>query len=301
MSEETLDGAVGDVDSTRVGAGRTRRWWVLVAVAVGVVLLMLLVGVITDAQLDEAVKGGIEEQGSRALGRSVIVGGAEVALLSGEGVIRDLKIRNADGFQEEFFLEVDAAKVRLDPWSMIGDEHPVHIEEIAIEGAEVVVEARLFETNLQTLRRHLADARSEREGNSLSRRKVVIDELRLTKTKVRLVLAGRGLAANRTVVLPEIELRDLGGEGGVEPQALVGEIFDGIAEQAWAAASKSSGAWQRLADLLRRRREGRGEADEPAGSARTKAFREAGKGLIDAWRERARDALQRPADEANTD
>lgn len=118
-------------------------------ILISLVLLVIIgVGVVFFA-FDSIVKGGIETAGSRVLQTPVTVSSVGVSPLSGNGGIRELRIRNPEGFNEPYAMELGGLDVGVDVGSVFSDV--VVIDHIVIDNPVITYETRIRTDNIRTL------------------------------------------------------------------------------------------------------------------------------------------------------
>lgn len=217
------------------------------------IILMVGGGLLATWRLDAVVASGVERQGSRVMGTPVEVDEVELSLFSGEGIMRGVEVRNPAGFREENIFSVEEVQLALSPLSVLSGGHPVHVRELTVQGAEIDFEAKLLDTNIGQLRRHLDSTRRHRSGEARSEVLLRVDRLSLRESTVHLVFNAPGRFVERTVTIPDIEFQNLGGEAGLPPRDLATVVAQKVADQVWTAAVKSPGPWKGLRDDVRQR------------------------------------------------
>lgn len=202
----------------------------LVALAVlAGIAVFLLVG-----NLDKIIKGALEGVGSELLGTQVAVEGVELELKSGAGQISGLSIANPSGYQDKNAFQMDSIRLGLDLGSLGGQ--PILINELTIQSPIIELEAKEDgSSNLQTLLDNIeknsasADkkaAETQPEAGGTEKGEPVrlkFKTLSITGVTVNAMVPGR---EPETVVIPDIVMKDVGGETGITP-AEVGQIILG--------------------------------------------------------------------------
>ncbi|MCG8591796.1 MAG: hypothetical protein MJE66_21070 [Proteobacteria bacterium] len=191
-----------------------------------VVALLLIAGGVYFAltNLDGLVARLIEEEGSRALGTSVRVGGVQLDLAAGRGTVTALQVRNPDGFSDADLFALDGITLDIDLESLGGD--PIVIDELRIRDPRVH-----FEVNA-TGRNNLS-ALGSGAGGSASSEGAGGDEAAPTRLRIRRLRFedGRITALDDAISnerlelkLASFELRDVGGRRGATPAELGARI-----------------------------------------------------------------------------
>ena len=212
---------------------------------VGLLLLLIVVaGVGVIFLSDTLVKNGIEKGGETALGVPTRVGDIHLSLLGGEATMTNLNIANPPGFSAAQFLELGHADMALSLNSLLSDK--VIIPRIEIRGIRVNLEQRDGRNNVNPLlerARHLAGDKDPSTEPSPARsrddgKKYVISHFSLDNVQVNANLDVLGQSSSLNLVLPKIELRNLGEE---EQGLTMPELIERIVQVILATAQKSSG------------------------------------------------------------
>jgi hypothetical protein len=193
--------------------------------------------------LDKTVKYGVELVGPQIIGVPVALEDVDISVLTGSGEITNLAIENPDGFDTEFLVKVDRARLDVDLKTLLSNK--IVIEELIVEGPEFAYEMSRKGSNvskiLENLKRGEKDDAEKgpvgEQGKKSSGKKIQINLFRITDAKVRL--------QSDAVVLPmpDIELKDIGKESdGVSPAEAAAEIFSEVSSNIVNAASNIGGA-----------------------------------------------------------
>jgi len=142
---------------------------------------------------------------------------------------------------------LDQSRLSLRPGSLLTDK--VVIDEIIVEGPEIILEGGLKENNLTALQKNVNDAvggggaspketaQPAPEGGA--QMKLQVNHFRLAGAKVHLrlaVLAGK----NVTITAPDVELKDLGtGPEGITAGELVKRSLNALTGEILTAAASS--------------------------------------------------------------
>lgn len=242
--------------------------------------LLFVVLVIIGTSLNGIVKTGVQTLGPEIMGVPVTLDEADLSLLSGEGQLTGLLVKNPQGFHTARALYLEDIRIRLDQKSLLTDT--VIIEEVVIDGPEITYEGTLSGSNLSKIQENVEayaasgsggnvpDATSERAGTQ--EKKVQINHFILKNVQIKLsatVLQGQAL----TIPLPNLHLRDIGkASGGATLQQVSSQIFEAIYAAITEAVSDSD-------QLVERRMEQVEESVKELKGVAEKAASEVLKGL----------------------
>lgn len=201
-------------------------------ILISVVFLLLLVGGGLFFYLDSIVKSSIEIVGSSVLGTAVTVDSVSISPLSGQGTISGLRVENPEGFDSQYAFELDSVLVSIDVNSVFTDA--AEIESIIIMQPIVTYETKITTDNIRTLLDNLSEGEvtsSDPEVTDDSAQQIVIREFRMVDSQLNFVSS----LVSAPITLADIEIRDIGAEGGtasaanavrVVLQELIGSILD---------------------------------------------------------------------------
>jgi hypothetical protein len=208
----------------------------ILAAGVAVVLVVIGVAVVWLARsLDGLVKGAIEQVGSELLDTRVSVGGVSIDLREGSGTLRELRVRNPEGFSSADAFSLAEVTLRIELGSLGGS--PIVLSEVSVAAPLVLAEATARGLNLDVLRRSVesgaaseADAQVARgEAEPLRLR---IQRLQVERAQARVDATALGGEAEQ-IEIPALSLRDLGGRRGATPgelgKQILGEWLDRVA------------------------------------------------------------------------
>ncbi len=210
-------------------------------------LLLLLVVIAGGAVLfysDAIVKKGIETGGETALGVPTRVGEINLSFLGGEATMKNLNIANPTGFSSPQFLELGHADIAVSLNSLLSDK--VIIPRIEMSGIRVNLEQRDGRNNVNPLlerARQLAGDKDRPADSPPSQprdagKKFIVSYFSLDNVQVNANLDVLGQSSSLNLVLPKIELRNLGEE---EQGLTMPELVERIIHVILATAQKSSG------------------------------------------------------------
>ena len=178
---------------------------------ISVVFLLLLAGGGLFLYLDSIVKSGIEVVGSNLLGTVVTVDSVSLSPLSGQGSISGLRVENPEGFESQYAFELDSVLVSIDVNSVFTDA--AEIESIVIMQPVITYETKIASDNIRTLLDNLDEGdapSSDPETEDDSAQQIIIREFRMVGSQLNFVSA----LVSAPITLADIEIRDIGAEGG---------------------------------------------------------------------------------------
>ena len=178
---------------------------------ISVVFLLLLAGGGLFFYLDSIVKSGIEVVGSSLLGTAVTVDSVSLSPLSGQGSISGLRVENPEGFESQYAFELDSVLVSIDVNSVFTDA--AEIESIVIMQPVITYETKIASDNIRTLLDNLDEGdapSSDPETEDDSAQQIIIREFRMVGSQLNFVSA----LVSAPITLADIEIRDIGAEGG---------------------------------------------------------------------------------------
>ena len=180
-------------------------------ILISVVFLLLLAGGGLFFYLDSIVKSGIEVVGSSVLGTAVTVDSVSLSPLSGQGSISGLRVENPKGFESQYAFELDSVLVSIDVNSVFTDT--VEIESIVVMQPIITYETKITSDNIRTLLANLDEgdvAASDPESAEESEQQIIIREFQMVDSQLNFVSA----LLSAPITLADIEIRDIGTEGG---------------------------------------------------------------------------------------
>lgn len=177
-----------------------------------VILLILLIGGGVFFYIDSIVKTGIEVVGSEVLGTAVTVSSVSVSPLNGSGSIRGLKIENPAGFESDYAIELESISLKLNVGSIFSEI--VEVESVTIIQPAISYETKLVSDNIRALLDNLSSGEEESNGavaqESGAGKGIIIRELTILDPQLNLIAA----FVTAPVPLPDLEMQDIGAEGG---------------------------------------------------------------------------------------
>ena len=179
----------------------------LVVIAVAVVLLLVGVFLTLDLIAASAIESGAE----LATGLPTSVEGASIRPLAGRFQIRGLEISNPPGFDSPRFFAMTDLEVVLPLTALMDD--PIRIPSLTIDGVELTLERKGITTNASSILRSLNNSEASQESSGPA---LVIEELVIRNVRADLRLIPGGKPNAISIDIPEIRIRDVGGESGAQ-------------------------------------------------------------------------------------
>ena len=226
----------------------------LFAKLIGLVLVLVLVaGAVVIFYSDTLVKKGIEKGGESALGVATRVGSVNISLIGGEATISQLTIANPAGFSAQQFLELGHANMAVSLNSLLSDT--VMIPQVALSGIRVNLEQKGANNNISPLlerARSLAGddgkpTETSAPASKADAKKFIVKDFSLDDVQVNANLEALGQNSSLNLVLPKIELRNLGDkQGGLTMPELIEKVVQVILATAQESSGQLSPALARL-------------------------------------------------------
>ncbi len=192
---------------------------------------------------DSLVKKGIEQGGEMALGVPTRLDNAKISLFGGEAALNGLRISNPAGFKAQTFMELGQGAVAVSLTSLLGDT--VTIPKVTLSHIRVNLEQKGEKNNIDPLLRRaksLSNSKSagkpQPQGSIGGGKKVIVDYFLLEDVRLNADLDILGQISSVELVLPKIELRNLGAKEQGLPMP---ELIQQVVQAVLSAAQQSSG------------------------------------------------------------
>ena len=221
-----------------------------------VVALLVVVVVGLGAMLfyvDSMAKKAIEYGGQEALGVATTLEQINLSLLGGTASLQSLNIANPSGFKQPTFLGLGTGEFAVTLGSLTSDT--IVIPKVRFADILVNVEQMNKQNNIEPIMARVkamagASGKSSKAApSSGAGKKFILEYLVIENVKVNAALDLLGQKADVKMVLPKIELRDLGkNKGGMPMPELVQTVVQAILD---ATAKSSSSLSPELARLLK--------------------------------------------------
>jgi len=196
-----------------------------------VILLIVIIGLFS-AFGEQAIKKAVEKAATEALGVEVTIGDIDLSIFKGAVEIRDLIVKNPQGYAHENFIKLEFGSVDVDIASLLGDT--VQIKKIELDGMELVIEQKLLTNNMQDILNSLPSQKKQRAEPS--GKNLQINELEISNIKVKAkLLPVPGKIDTVTLSLSPIKMSNLGSDDklsiGILTSKILVAIADGVVKQ----------------------------------------------------------------------
>ena len=252
----------------------------IVKILLGLAVVAVIALVVLFMSLNTIVKNGVTSFGPEVIKAPISLDGVSISAFSGGGEIRGLVIGNPEGFKTPNAVKLGTASLQVKPMSLLGDK--VVVQSVKADGAEVTFEGSLSGSNLGKIQENV-DAyvasligAADKEKKSAPGKKLQVDELTISNTKINLSLTVLG-GKSATIPLPDIKLTGLGqGEQGITPAEVIKVVLKEVMTKTTAAVGGFlSGAGKAVTD-----------AAKSVGGAATDAAKGVTKGIGDLFKKR---------------
>ncbi|TBR24665.1 hypothetical protein EPO15_03700 [bacterium] len=216
----------------------------------GLGVLALAGGLALSLAFGPAVKAAVETLGPQVAGVPMRLGSFSVSPLTGSVRLRGLVVGNPPGYKTPSAFELADIRVRVRLRSLLSD--PVVVEHVIVRGAAATYEMGPGGSNVAVIQRKAASfsgGGGKASGGGPGKR-LVIKDFRFEGGKARLsagLLAGKALE----VPIPDVRLKDIGGDRGTSPAAAAARILGAVTSsvaQAALEAGKGVGDVLKTAD-----------------------------------------------------
>ena len=195
-------------------------------------ILLLASFVTAFLSLNFLVKKAVNTVGPRIMKVDVRLATADISPLSGSGSLLHLQIGNPEGYKDPYSLLFGGIQVKTQRDSLFAN--PVIVNEITIRNPEINIEGTPFSNNLTKILSNLKSSskNSETAENNASpsdtkkSKKVIVKEILITGAKLHVHLSAANQSLDRTLVLPDIAIHNVGSDGeGVTMTELSSQIL----------------------------------------------------------------------------
>jgi len=203
------------------------------AIAGAVVALLVALPLL---YLDSLAQSILESGASQTFGTQTTLGSVSLGLVSGRVGIGDLRVRNPEGWQANYFFTIGEGRFGIGLSELLAPE--VEVPELILEDVHLSLERSPGGSNYGTILSH------RKQGPppppDAEARRFVIRDVRIRKVEADLRFDGPGAADRELEVrIPEIRLRNLGSdsEGGM----LVSQMWSTVLRGVLVAVVRESG------------------------------------------------------------
>jgi len=193
-----------------------KKWLLILGAAICGLLVLVVVTLVLS--LNSVVKAAVQNVVPKITGTTVKLEDVDISLFSGKGTLKGLVIGNPEGFHTDHAFALGTVRVDVDVPSLLSDT--IVIQEVYVEGPEVIYEAGLTASNIGTILDNVEKfSGPPEEGKEKApppkgeEKRIQINHFLFKDGRVSLsakILRGQELS----VPLPDVELRGIGGGGG---------------------------------------------------------------------------------------
>ncbi|WP_317931253.1 hypothetical protein [Halioxenophilus sp. WMMB6] len=234
---------------------------ILMGVAVALILVIVVVFAIFVANINDLVKYGVEEAGSKVTQTSVTLSGVDIQLKEARGELSGLSIANPKGYSKADIFELDKVVFDIDPSSVTKKGGVIVIDEVTISGIKILAEQTgVTDSNLQTLLNNIKASTGGGATSSTESASEPAEESAPVLLAVKkLVFSDNSLALRSPtlgdvdVEIPSFTLANLGSEEkGLTPSELAEAALKPLVDRALSAVKKKAAerAEQEVKDKL---------------------------------------------------
>lgn len=185
------------------------------------------------------VKYLINHHSERLTGLEMNVAGADLSILTGQLALRNLAIRNPEGYDTPHVATISNLQVTLEPKSFLSDT--IQIDQVLVSGTRVFFEGNLNGNNVQDLQKilteripaeaHDHDGEAKVEMSEVGEgKKMLIKDLSVLDNEVVFALKGVPMDAARQK-LKDIKLVNVGENNGATVAQVLDQILMPLFEQ----------------------------------------------------------------------
>ena len=187
------------------------------------------------SNINDIVKEAIIKVGSETLTTSVTLDAVDMQLFDGRAQLSGLVVANTAGFSRPSLFEMDSIYIDFDIFSLV--DRVIDLQEITIDGARITAEQQGGITNVQVLLENLrgsasapAPAAEQAGADSVAGIELLIKigQFNFVNSATNLVTQRWG---EKQVAIPDIKLRNIGGEAGVSAEDLPGVMLKPLLKQ----------------------------------------------------------------------
>lgn len=208
-----------------------------------IALLVVVAIVVAGAYfyVDVIAKKAVERGGEMALGVPTHLDNVHISIFGGEASLSGLQIDNPAGFKAPIFMELGNGEAAISLGSLLGDS--VRIPRIRLSHIRINLEQKGKKNNVDPILARAKSMSGQKEKSTpppatKKGKKFIIEYFSLNDVQVNASLDFFGQVSKVNLVLPEIELRNLGAEENGLPMP---ELIQKVVQAVLSAAKNSSG------------------------------------------------------------
>ncbi len=208
---------------------------------IALLVLVIIVGAGALFYVDSIAKKAIEQGGEMALGVPTNLDDVHISIWGGEATLNGLRISNPPGFSAETFMGLGQGDVAVSLGSLLGDT--IKVPRIRLSNIRINLEQSGKKNNVEPILARAKGAAGQKEKpvaqpSGKAEKKFIVEYFTLEDVQVNASLDLLGQASAVNLVLPKIELRNLGTEGNGMPMP---ELIQKVVQAVLSAAQNSSG------------------------------------------------------------
>jgi hypothetical protein len=183
-----------------------------------VLVVLLAAGAIAWFSLDRILKSTIERESTASLRLTTTLGRARLSLLGGKLNLKELRIASPKGFSAPHLLELGDVDLAVKYGQLRSD--PIHVQSLTLDRPRLVIEQSGGALNFKKAIEGMPPSQSASENPI----KLVIDELKMENAQVVIHPGLPGLRQEITVLVPAINMRNVGSGRGAQNGAAIKDI-----------------------------------------------------------------------------
>jgi len=186
----------------------------------GLVILLVAVVAVVFVSIDAIARAAIERGSTYALGVPTTLGSADIGILSGEFTMKDLDVANPDGFDGDYFFQLDEGFVAVSLGSLRQDT--VEIPTLALTGVRMNLQKKGGRANYTVITENLkrlesgetaGEERNRAEEDGERGKNFMIHEIVIRDVHVTVdVLPIGGELTRIEIPIEEVRLTEIGSE-----------------------------------------------------------------------------------------
>ncbi len=209
--------------------------WILIGACIVLVIIVVIV-VLGLSNLGPIVKSAVNTYGPKITKTEVRLGDVDISIFSAEAKLKDFFLGNPRGFKSPEAMRVGSIYANVDEKSLTGNT--IVIEKIEVLRPKITYEKVGGTDNFQAILNNVKGSSKEaqtskkesaKEGEG---KKLIIKNFIVKEGKVNLAVSVGVTEKSISVSLPDIHLKDLGGEkGGAAPEEVFEKVFASLHKQ----------------------------------------------------------------------
>jgi uncharacterized protein involved in outer membrane biogenesis len=209
--------------------------WILIGACIVLVIIVVIV-VLGLSNLGPIVKSAVNTYGPKITKTEVRLGDVDISIFSAEAKLKDFFLGNPRGFKSPEAMRVGSIYANVDEKSLTGDT--IVIEKIEVLRPNITYEKVRGTDNFQAILNNVKGSSKEaqtskkesaKEGEG---KKLIIKNFIVKEGKVNLAVSVGVTEKSISASLPDIHLKDLGGEkGGATPEEVFEKVFASLHKQ----------------------------------------------------------------------